>query len=244
MTGVLKAKVAGTWIEIPGVPGPEGPTGPPGPTGPAGASEEVFIGPSDPGGGYDLWYDTDAPDVPVDPRLGLRVAWENDSVSMPNNTAENTLATYTIPGGSVTPLGGPGGMKWVFALHALIQSTSAAVNLTLRCKVNGTSAIGTSTISIPSGTGERLVEIDWTLLGDNDYNLNQKARFGISGLMAPPTTTDDLPTRRGYTRGNTIVAATWASDIVLTMTAQWASATGTVCDMHGWDVIRYLTTPG
>ena len=44
--GALKALVApGVW-EVVG--------------GGGGGTEEVFIGPSDPGAGYDLWYDTDA----------------------------------------------------------------------------------------------------------------------------------------------------------------------------------------
>lgn len=190
-----------------------------------------------------LWVDTDDPGV-SDPRLGLRMVWENDSVSMPNNASENTLATFTIPAGLAKSLSGPGGMKWLFHVHALVQSTSAATNLTLRVKVNGTTSIGTSTFSVPSGTGERFVSWDWTLLGDNDYSLNQYCKFFCSGLMAPPTATDDLMNRTGYTRGNSIVSATWDSDIVLTVTAQWASATGTVCDLHGYDVTWWPTTPG
>ena len=178
-----------------------------------------------------------------DARLGVRVAWENDSALAPNNAVENTLATFALPV-IVTP-DNPGGRKWVFALHALVQNTgAAAANLTLRCKVNGTSAIGTSTIAVPNGTGERLVEVEWSLFGDNDWNLNQKARFAISGLMAPPTTTDDLPTRRGYTRGASITQPTWGAPIVLTITAQWSTATSTTTEMHGWDVLYYATTPG
>lgn len=229
----------------PGAPGADGTAGVKGDKGDPGAAgaDGAAGAKGDPG----VKGDTGAigPAAADDPRVGLRIAWENDSTVAPNNASENTLATFTIPANSVQPLGGPGGMKWIFSLHALVQNTgAAAANITLRCKVNGTTAIGTSTLSVPNGTGERLVEIEWSLMGDNDYNLNQKARFAISGLMAPPTTTDDLPTRRGYTRGNSIVQATWQAPIVLTITAQWATATGTVIETHGYDVIQYRTTPG
>ena len=244
MTGVLKAKVGGVWIEIPGVPGADGPAGPPGPTGPAGTSEEVFVGPSDPGSAYDLWVDTDDPASGItDPRLGVRVAWENDSSSFGGVTSEQTLATYNLL--NPTPGSSPGGNKWIFSTHALCSNTGAGpINLTLRCKINGTSAIGTSTIAVPNGTGERLVDIVWELMADNDWNLNQKARFAVSGLMAPPIASDDLVTRRGYTRGNSVVQATWDNPIVCTVTGQWSSAATQTLDLHGYDVIFYATTPG
>jgi hypothetical protein len=41
---VLYAKIDGAWVAVGG----------------GGGSEEVFVGPNDPGAGYDLWYDTDA----------------------------------------------------------------------------------------------------------------------------------------------------------------------------------------
>jgi len=58
------------WVNVGSVRGPQGPagpqgptgaTGPVGPTGPAGVGyDEVFVGPSDPGGTFELWYDPDA----------------------------------------------------------------------------------------------------------------------------------------------------------------------------------------
>jgi hypothetical protein len=52
---VLYAKVGGAWVPIGGGVG----------------SEEVFVGPDDPGGGYDLWYDTDATSIVAAPWTAL-----------------------------------------------------------------------------------------------------------------------------------------------------------------------------
>lgn len=174
--------------------------------------------------------------------VGRRIVWENDSLGLGGATTEKTLATYVIPANSVVL---PGGYKWIFHVHALCsQSSGAAATLTLRTKLNGTTSIGTSTMSMPStGPSEHLVDIEWTLLGDNDYNLNQQAKFRVSGVMTPPTATDDLFNRMGYTRGNSVVQATWQSDITLTVTAQWSTATNTL-DLHGYEVMRWLTAPG
>jgi hypothetical protein len=43
MTGVLRARVSGAWVDVltPGPPGPTGATGPTGPTGPAGPTQQA-----------------------------------------------------------------------------------------------------------------------------------------------------------------------------------------------------------
>lgn len=68
MTGVLRAKVGGQWVDVSTV-GPTGPQGVPGPPGPpgegggGGGTDEVVIATEDPIATYpdaELWYDPDA----------------------------------------------------------------------------------------------------------------------------------------------------------------------------------------
>ena len=226
----------------PGVPGPPGADGAPGATGPAGpvGGDSTVPGPAGatgPAGPQGVA----GPPAAADPRVGLRVAWENDSVHYQDSTADTTTCTYTIPAG----IPNPGGYKWVFTTHGvLVNNTAAAANLSIRCKLNGQTQVSATLISVPQNAGERFYEIQWTLLGDNDFNLNQIGKFRISGVLAQPNTAPDLSNQMGYSRGNTITAPTWAAPIVLTVCLQWSAITTTSFDFHGYDVIQYRTTPG
>ena len=228
--------------------GPKGDTGATGATGPAGpAGPKGAKGDQGPSGGEQGLPGPPGPSGEPGILFGKRVFWENDSLLTANNNTEIILATYTIPANSVQPLGGPGGMKWIFTTHGVLKNTSgAAANMSLRCKVNGTTALGTSTMSIPTDpTGEYFFEIEWILYGDNDWNLNQQGRFKIGGIFQSPTTSNDLFNRIGYTRGNSVVQATWGSPLILTTTAQWSTTAPTIStEYHGHDVIHFATTPG
>ena len=184
-------------------------------------------------------------------RIPQRMAWETDSANSGDVSTEYTLATYTIPKNTFGSAINPnvtyiaGGQQYNFHAEALILNNSGGtINYTQRVKVNGTTSIGTSTMAIAPSAGEHIAEWDWRLYIDTDFSLNQRCQFRVSGILAPPTATDDLFFRTGYTRGNSIVEADWASDIVLTITGQWASTTTVATQMHQYWVDRWLTYPG
>ena len=81
----LKAKIGGAWVPI---------------AGPGSGADEVFVGASDPGAAYELWYDTSDPGASV--ALPPNVAWgivgqvnNGNQVSCPINTV--TYLTTAIP---------------------------------------------------------------------------------------------------------------------------------------------------
>lgn len=209
-----------------------------GPGYPSSATSGLYISPIwSSGGSTGSW------PIITDTRYGVRILWENDSLALGSTTAEQTFAAFVLQ----NPVPGvpPGGRKWIFSTHGLCTNTAVSpINITLRVKINGTTTISTSTVSLPNGVDERVIEVVWELMGDNNWNLNQKARFRISGMMSPPNTTDDLLNRMGYARGTSIVEATWDEPILCEITAQMSSAATQTLDMHGYDVIYYATTPG
>lgn len=246
---VVDVVVPGTGSTGTGPPGPPGPpgadgatglTGPPGPpgpiglTGPAGAdgAASTVPGPAGPAG----------PAGPMDSRLGVRMAWENDSTPFTNTTAESVACTYSLP----SETSSPGGKKWVFTIHGVCNNnTGATANFSMRCKLNGATQVSATTLAVPTGAQDHPWRIEWTLLADNDWNLNQFATFRLGGMLAQPNTTPDLFNQSGYSRGNSIVQATWSAPIVLTVTLQWSVAsTSATYEYHGHDVIHYATTPG
>jgi hypothetical protein len=181
-----------------------------------------------------------------------RVAWENDSANVSTNSASESSAhfTYNIPaivsanyGANANPYGG---YKIVINTHGLIINTSGgAATCAFRCKVNGTTSVGTSTVpSFASSASEYYYDVTWTIMPDNDWSLNQKAEFTYgSGVLAPPTSAAQS-VMKGYTRGSTIVQATYDSNIALTFTTQLSSASTTSVQMHGYEVLVTPTYPG
>ena len=228
----------------PGIPGSPGAQGPPGTSGNDGApGTQGSQGPKgdkgDPGTPGVV-----GPAAADDPRVGLRVAWENDSTMFVNSSNEATTLTYSIP--AILAPANPGGQKWILTTHGiLVNNSGASANVSFRCKVNGTTAISATLLAVPASASDRPYQIEWSLMGDNDWNLNQLAKFRVAGPLAQPNTSPDLANQMGFSRGNTITQPTWGVPIVLTVTVQWSVASALVTtEFHGYDVINYRTTPG
>lgn len=223
MPGALKAKVNGTWVLASSASG-------------GGGAEEIFVGASDPGTGYDLWIDTDE-DAPLTDDTRWNTAW--GIVATGTIFATNPLqlagsfSKVTNPINLVTLVGRR--YRITFQTRAVVTATAgtdASVNFGLYD--NGASRIDLADwycgTSGAGGTAYGSTEWGAVIEGDgaaHSYEIWGRA-WGVNGVAHVSSNCRYYIEDVGPIAGSTLA--------VMSVNDRWNAAWGQIAASPGWDV--------